>query len=94
MGPRTTMSSHWRGENSAPLSLADGEGFPESFLTIMLVHSTNIFFSVYLFLTESETEHEGGRARARETQNPKQGPGSELSAQSPMQASNPQTVRS
>ena len=30
--------------------------------------------------------------RERETQNPKQAPGSELSAQSPMRGSNPQTV--
>ena len=32
--------------------------------------------------------------RERETQNPKQAPGSELSAQSPVQGSDPQTVRS
>ena len=36
----------------------------------------------------------GGAERERETQNPKQAPGSELSAQSPTQGSNPQTVRS
>ena len=43
--------------------------------------SYNIFY-VYLFLRE------------RETQNWKQAPGSELSAQSPTQGSNPQAVRS
>ena len=32
--------------------------------------------------------------RERETQNPKQAPGSELSAQSPTWGSNPQTMRS
>ena len=36
----------------------------------------------------------GERQRERETQNPKQAPGSELSAQSPMQGSNSQTARS
>ena len=42
-----------------------------------------IFFNVYLFLRQGETEHEQGRVRERETQNMKQAPGSELSAQSP-----------
>ena len=34
-------------------------------------------------MRQGETEHEQGRVRERETQNPKQAPGSELSAQSP-----------
>ena len=46
-----------------------------------------------IFERERETKHEWGE-RERETQNPKQSPGSELSAQSPMQGSNSQTVRS
>ena len=37
---------------------------------------------------------EGGAERERETQNPKQAPGSELSAQSLTWGSNPRTVRS
>ena len=41
------------------------------------------FFNVYLFLRETETEHKQGRGSERETQNAKQAPGSELSAQSP-----------
>ena len=54
-----------------------------------------ISFNVHLFLKERETEHEGGGGREggqreRETQNPKQDPGSELSAQSPTQGLNPQ----
>ena len=52
------------------------------------------FFSVYLFLRERDTEHEQGRSRERQTQNLKQAPGSELSAQSPMRGSNSQTARS
>ena len=36
----------------------------------------------------------GQGQRERETQNPKQVPGSELSARSPMRGSNPQTARS
>uniref|UniRef100_A0ABI7X9C8 NADH dehydrogenase [ubiquinone] 1 beta subcomplex subunit 6 n=1 Tax=Felis catus TaxID=9685 RepID=A0ABI7X9C8_FELCA len=41
-----------------------------------------------------ETEHERGRVRERETQNLKQAPGSELSAQSPTWGSNSRTARS
>ena len=36
----------------------------------------------------------GERERERETQNPKQAPGSELSAKSPMRGSNSGTMRS
>ena len=45
---------------------------------------------LYLFLREGETESEQGRGRERdrETQNLKQAPGSELSAQSPKWGSN------
>ena len=46
-----------------------------------------------LFLRESETVQAGEGQRERETQNPKQVPGSEPSAQSPMRDSNPRTVR-
>ena len=57
------------------------------------------FFNVYLFLRERETQSasRGGaereRERERETPNLKQAPGSELSAQSPRQGSNPLTSR-
>ena len=53
-----------------------------------------IFFNVYLFLRQRETEHERGRVRERETQNLKQAPGSELSAQSPTRGSNSGIARS
>ena len=46
-----------------------------------------VYFT-FIFETQREAEHEQGRVRERETQNPKQAPGSELSAQSPMQGSN------
>ena len=39
-------------------------------------------------------ENRGGTERERETQNPEQAPGSELSAQSPMQGLNSETVKS
>ena len=57
---------------------------------------TYFFLNVYLFLRQRETEHERGRVREREreTQNLKQAPGSELSAQSLMRGSNSRTVRS
>ena len=48
---------------------------------------------VYLFLRERECEREEGQGE-RETQNPKQVPGSEPSAQNLMRGSNPQTMRS
>ena len=56
-----------------------------------------IFFNVYLFLREKERERMGEGQRERETQNLKQAPDSELSAQSPVWGSSPtqgRTVRS
>ena len=53
-----------------------------------------------MFIFERERERErqsmrrGEGQRERKTQNPKQAPGSELSAQSLMQGSNPRAVRS
>ena len=56
------------------------------------------FFLMFIFEREREREREreqaGEEQRGRETQNAKQAPGSELSAQSPMRGSNPRTVRS
>ena len=50
----------------------------------------------YLFIFERETDRPqaGEGERERETQNLKQAPGSELSAQSPTQGLTPGTVRS
>ena len=53
-----------------------------------------IFLKVYLYLREREREQAGEGQRARETQNPKQAPDSELSAQSPTRGSNLRTMRS
>ena len=63
-------------------------------LRLQCLEDISDFFNVYLFLRQRETEHEQGRGRERETQNPKQAPGSEPSAQSPMQGSNSWTARS
>ena len=62
----------------------------------MLYLLKKIFFNVYLFLTETETDRVRARKgqKERETQNLKQVPGSELSAQNPMQGLNSQAVRS
>ena len=49
---------------------------------------------MFIYFFEIETECEQGRGRERETQNPKQAPGSELLAQSPTRGSNSRTVRS
>ena len=51
---------------------------------------------MFIFAREREAEHKQGRdrERERETQNLKQVPGSELSAQSRMQGSNLGTARS
>ena len=56
--------------------------------------SVIIFFNIYLFLRETETECEWVRGRERETQSPKQASGSEPAAQNLMQGLNSQTVRS
>ena len=54
------------------------------------------FLNVYLFIFERERQsvRGGGAERERETQNPKQAPGSELSVQSLMRGSNSQAGRS
>ena len=53
-------------------------------------------FLMFLFIFETERDRArlGEGQRERETQNRKQAPGSERSAQSPMRGSNTQTVRS
>ena len=53
-----------------------------------------IFFNVCLFLRETYGLWAGEGHRERETQNPKQAPGSELSTQSPTWDSNSGTMRS
>ena len=53
-----------------------------------------IMFLMFIYFLR-ETEYEQGRGkRERETQNRKQAPGSEPSAQNPTWGSNPRTVRS
>ena len=47
-----------------------------------------------MLILEREGDRAGEGQRERETQNPKQGPGPELSAQSPTQGSNSGTVGS
>ena len=55
----------------------------------------NYFFKhLFIFETERDRAWAGEGQRERETQNSKQTPGSELSAQSPMWGSNPRTARS
>ena len=54
-----------------------------------------LIFLKFIFERETETEHEWGWwQRERQTQNLKQDPGSELSAQNPMWGSNSQNARS
>ena len=53
------------------------------------------FFNVYSFLREREKQSMSGeRAGKSKTQNPKQAPGSELSAHGPTRGLNSLTVRS
>ena len=49
---------------------------------------------MFMFERERERENRGGAERERETQNLKQAPASELSAQSPTWGSNSQSTRS
>ena len=57
-------------------------------------YSGIFFFFFNVPFSQRETEHEWGRGRDRGRQHLKQAPGSELSAQSPTQGSNPGTTRS
>ena len=70
-----------------------GEGIPLwGFLGVFFGF---IFFSVFYFLFFERDRMRAGEGQGeRETENPKQALGSELSAQTPMQGSNPQTMRS
>ena len=54
----------------------------------------SIFFNLYLFLRERDRVQAGEKQGKKETQNLKQAPGSELSAQNPTQGLNSQTLRS
>ena len=67
--------------------LGTWDGFPVSL-------KKKIFFNVDLFLKERDRVGLGEGQRERETQNPKQAPGSEPSAQSPTRGSNSRTARS
>ena len=49
--------------------------------TSLIIFQQLFFFLTFIFERERETEHEQGRGRETETQNPKQAPGSELSAE-------------
>ena len=55
-----------------------------------------LIFFMFTYFRERDRQNMsgGGAERERETQNPKQAPGSELSAQSPMRGLNSQTLRS
>ena len=64
---------------------------------LFLLPSFLPFFLSHLYSSLRDTERQlmrGGRSRERETQNPKQAPGSELSAHGPMRGSNSRTTRS
>ena len=61
-------------------------------VSFCFVYSKKIFFNVYLFLRDRTRAGEG--QREKETQNRKQAPDSELSAQSPTRGSNSRTGRS
>ena len=62
----------------------------------VFIHSLFLLKNCFLMFTyEKEREYKWGEGqRERETQNRKQAPGSELSAQSPTRGLNSQTVRS
>ena len=93
------LSSDLSGVISKPLSMLSGlskltKGKSQALgcrLKIVIICFYFIYLlNVYLFiLRESARAQEGEEQRERETQNPNQAPGSELSAQSPMRGSDP-----
>ena len=62
-----------------------------------LIYYSKLLFKIFLmfilFLRQRDTEHKRGWGRGRDTENPKQAPGSKLSAQSPTEGSNSSTSR-
>ena len=58
------------------------------------INTCFLIFLMFLFIFDRERAQAGEGERDRDTQNLKQAPGSELSAQSSMRGSNPQTARS
>ena len=65
-------------------------------LTDCATQAPLIFFLTFIYFWDRERQsmNRGGAEREKETQNQKQAPGSEPSAQSPTQGSNSRTVRS
>ena len=64
-------------------------------LTNWAIQGPLIFKKMFIYFWETERDRaQAGDGQGEETQNLKQAPGSELSAQSPTQGSNSQTVRS
>ena len=60
----------------------------------ILLFKKKFFFNVSLFLRQRKSMNGGGAERERETQNRKQAPGSEPSAQNPTRGSNSRSARS
>ena len=68
--------------------------FIRSFFKCLFIYLNFFFKHLFIFETERDRAWTGEEQRERETQNLKQAPGSELSAQSPTRGSNSRTVRS
>ena len=62
--------------------------------TFLLMETLFFYMFIYFWEREREQAWAGEGQREKETQNPKQAPGSELSAQSPMRGLNSWTIRS
>ena len=60
---------------------------------IIVFFKNYLFIYLFIFETERQSMNGGGAERERETQNRKQAPGSEPSAQSPTRGSNSRTTR-
>ena len=76
-----------------PTCNVQGFNFSTSSPTCITVHIFILYF-LHLFIFDRDRAQVGEGQREKETRNPKQAPGSELSAQSPTQGSNSQTTRS
>ena len=68
--------------------------YPANICSLVLQNAFLQFFLTFIYLWDRDRAQQGEGQRVRETQNPKQAPGPELTARSPPRGSNSRTARS